>query len=66
MGGEHDFQLALTRDVIGSTLRTVDFQSFSRYDYVSRATLAEMTGEILLEESFRLIGDAAIRAGRGE
>ena len=31
------------------------FQSFPRYDYVSRTSLGEMTGEILIEKSLELV-----------
>jgi hypothetical protein len=31
-------------------LTKVDFNSFKRYDYVSRTSLGEMTGEIYIQE----------------
>ena len=39
----------------GYILTKVDFQSFPRYDYVSRTSLGEMTGEILIEKSLEFV-----------
>ncbi len=39
----------LTNDAFGYILTKVDFNSFKRYEYVSRTSLGEMTGEILIE-----------------
>jgi hypothetical protein len=36
----------------------VDFHSFARYDYVSRVSLGEMTGEILIQNALDLIQKA--------
>ena len=55
MGGKHAFLFGLTNDAFGYILTKVDFQSFPRYDYVSRVSLGEMTGEILIEESLKLV-----------
>jgi hypothetical protein len=49
MSGKHNFLFGLTNDAFGYILTKVDFQSFPRYDYVSRVSLGEMTGEILIE-----------------
>jgi hypothetical protein len=40
-------------------LTKVDFQSLPRYDYVSRMSLGEMTGEILIEKSLELVNKAS-------
>lgn len=45
----------LTNDAFGYILTKVDFKSFPRYDYVSRTSLGEMTGEILIEASLGLV-----------
>ena len=58
MRGEHNLLFGLTNDAFGYILTKVDFQSFPRYDYVSRTSLGEMTGEILIERSLRLVNDA--------
>lgn len=49
MRGEHTLLFGLTNDAFGYIMTKVDFQSFRRYDYISRTSLGEMTGEILLE-----------------
>ena len=49
------FLLGLTNDAFGYILAKVDFNSFKRYEYVSRTSLGENTGEILMEESLALI-----------
>ena len=55
MGGEHHLLFGLTHDAFGYILTKVDFHSFPRYDYVSRTSLGEMTGEILIEQALQLI-----------
>ena len=44
------FLFGLTNDAFGYILTKVDFNSFRRYDYVSRTSLGEMTGEIYISE----------------
>lgn len=55
MHGKHNLLFGLTNDAFGYILTKVDFNSFSRYDYVSETSLGEHTGEILIEESLKLI-----------
>ncbi len=55
MRGQHNLLFGLTHDGLGYMMTKVDFQSFPRYDYISRTSLGEMTGEILMEESLKLI-----------
>src|SRR5262249_35500807 len=55
MRGKHNLLFGLTNDAFGYILTKVDFQSFPRYDYVSRTSLGEMTGEILIEKSLELV-----------
>src|SRR5690606_39640569 len=50
MPTEHAFLLGLTNDAFGYILTREDFDSFKRYDYVSRTSLGEMTGEIYIRE----------------
>lgn len=50
LAGEHPFLFGLTNDAFGYILTEVDFNSFKRYDYVSRTSLGEMTGEIYIKE----------------
>lgn len=55
MRGEHNFLFGLTNDAFGYILTKVDFNSFPRYEYVSRVSLGEMTGEILIQNALDLI-----------
>ncbi len=55
MRGEHNMLFGLTNDALGYILTQVDFESFPRYSYISRTSLGEMTGEILIREWLALI-----------
>lgn len=55
MNGEHNLLFGLTNDAFGYILTKYDFASFPRYDYVSRTSLGEMTGEILVEKSLEFV-----------
>jgi len=55
MRGTHNLLFGLTNDAFGYILTKVDFQSFPRYEYVSRTSLGEMTGEILIEKSLEFV-----------
>jgi hypothetical protein len=55
MHGQHNLLFGLTNEAFGYILTKVDFQSFPRYDYVSRTSLGEMTGEILIEKSLEFV-----------
>ncbi len=55
MKGEHNFLFGLTNDAFGYILTKVDFNSFKRYDYITRTGLGEMTGEIYIEEALDLV-----------
>lgn len=55
MRGAHNLLFGLTNDALGYILTKVDFNSFPRYEYVSRTSLGEMTGEILIENWLDLI-----------
>ena len=50
MGTDHAFLFGLTNDAFGYMLTKVDFNSFERYNYVTRTSLGEMTGEIYIDE----------------
>ena len=41
MRGKHNLLFGLTNDAFGYILTKVDFNSFPRYDYVSRTSLGE-------------------------
>jgi len=55
MHGKHNLLFGLTNDALGYILTKVDYNSFERYDYISRTSLGEMTGEIFIEEALNLI-----------
>ena len=55
MHGTHNLLFGLTNDAFGYILTKVDFQSFPRYEYVSRTSLGEMTGEILIDKSLEFV-----------
>jgi len=55
MHGEHNMLLGLTNDAFGYILTKVDFNSFERYDYISRTSLGEMTGEIFVDEALKFV-----------
>ncbi len=59
MHGRHNLLFGLTNDAFGYILTKVDFNSFPRYDYVSRTSLGEQTGEILMEKSLELVNSSA-------
>ena len=50
MTTDQAFLFGLTNDAFGYILTKVDFNSFKRYEYVSRTSLGEMTGEIYIRE----------------
>jgi hypothetical protein len=52
------FLFGLTNDAYGYMLTKVDFNSFRRYDYVSRTSLGEMTGEIYMEQALKLVKES--------
>jgi hypothetical protein len=58
MRGQHNFLFGLTNDAFGYILAKEDFASFRRYDYVTRTSLGERTGEILVAEALKFINEA--------
>jgi hypothetical protein len=57
MHGEQNFLLGLTNDAFGYILTKVDFNSFERYNYISRTSLGEMTGEILIDKTLKFVDE---------
>lgn len=55
MGGEHQMLLGLTNDAFGYILTKYDWNSFRRYDYITRTCLGEMTGEIFVDEALEMV-----------
>ncbi len=55
MRGRNNLLFGLTNDAFGYILTRVDYQSFPRYEYISRTSLGENTGEILIQSALELI-----------
>ena len=55
MRGEHNLLFGLTNDAFGYILTEVDFASFPRYDYISRVSLGEKTGEIFINNALKMV-----------
>lgn len=55
MNTAYPFLFGLTNDAFGYILSRVDYGSFERYNYITRTSLGEETGEILINESLKLI-----------
>ena len=58
MPTEQAFLLGLTNDAMGYILTPEDFNSFKRYNYISRTSLGEMTGDIYVREVLDLINES--------
>ena len=63
MRGQHNFLFGLTNDAFGYILTKEDFNSFKRYDYVSRTSLGELTGETLVNSALELVNSAPAQNG---
>ncbi|MBN2316823.1 MAG: hypothetical protein JXM79_23040 [Sedimentisphaerales bacterium] len=55
MHGKHNLLLGLTNDAFGYMMVKVDWNSFERYDYITRTCLGEMTGEIFIEKALEFM-----------
>jgi hypothetical protein len=55
MKTDQPFLFGLTNDAFGYMLTKEDFNSFKRYEYISRTSLGEMTGEIYSREALKMI-----------
>ncbi len=58
MHGEHNLLFGLTNDAYGYILTREDYDSFKRYSYVSRTSLGERTGTILVDEALNFVNDS--------
>lgn len=63
MKTEAPFLFGLTNDAFGYILTRVDFNSFKRYDYISRTSLGENTGEILIDNALQMIAENPAAVG---
>ena len=57
MHTKYPFLFGLTNDAYGYMLTKVDFNSFKRYDYISKTSLGENTGEIYINAALKLIAE---------
>ena len=64
MHGRHNFLFGLTNDAFGYILTKEDFDSFDRYNYITRTCLGERTGELLVRRLLEL-ADACSRPTAG-
>ncbi len=58
MKTDQPFLFGLTNDAFGYIISKEDFNSFERYNYVSRTSPGEMTGEIYGKEALKFIGES--------
>ena len=63
MKTKYPFLFGLTNDAFGYMLTKVDFNSFKRYEYVSKTSLGEMTGEIYINEALKLLAESPAATG---
>jgi hypothetical protein len=55
MHGQHNLLFGLTNDAFGYILTKVDWNSFERYDYITRTSLGERTGEIFIDRALAFV-----------
>ncbi|HNQ90049.1 MAG TPA: hypothetical protein PKM73_15645 [Verrucomicrobiota bacterium] len=58
MRGEHNLLFGLANDALGYIMAKEDYDSFKRYEYISRTSLGERTGVIFVEEALKLVGES--------
>src|SRR6266568_595549 len=58
MHGQSNLLFGLTNDAFGYILTKEDYLSFERYDYVSRTSLGERTGEVLVDEALKFVNES--------
>jgi DNA-binding MarR family transcriptional regulator len=55
MKTKNPFLFGITKDAKGYIITKEDFNSFKRYNYISRTSLGERTAEIVINEALELI-----------
>ncbi len=55
MHGENNFLFGLTNDAFGYMMVKEDFQSFDRYEYISRTCLGENTADLYVEQALAYV-----------
>jgi hypothetical protein len=61
MSGKHNLLFGLTNDALGYILTKEDWNSFERYNYITRTSLGEATAEIYINKAIQLINESAIK-----
>jgi len=64
MNTEQPFLFGLTNDAFGYMLSKEDFGGFERYNYITRTSLGEMTGEIYETEALKLVSESPKPTGK--
>jgi hypothetical protein len=62
MNSSQPFMFGLTNDAFGYIITKEDFNGFKRYEYISRTSLGEMTGEIYETEALKFIAESPAAA----
>jgi hypothetical protein len=57
MHGQNNLLFGLTNDAFGYMLTKEDYDSFKRYAYITRTSLGEYTGEILVTEALKFVDE---------
>jgi len=55
MYGNSNFLFGLTNDAFGYMMVKEDWMSFDRYNYVSRTSLGETTGDLYIEQALKFV-----------
>jgi hypothetical protein len=66
MRGRNNLLFGLTNDAFGYILTKEDYDSFKRYEYVSRTSLGERTGEILVQEALKFVAESPLPETKAE
>ncbi|HLW50913.1 MAG TPA: hypothetical protein VKZ78_08065, partial [Sphingobacteriaceae bacterium] len=66
MDTQFPFLFGLTNDAFGYMMAKVDYDSFRKYDYITRTSLGEMTAEIYMKEALELVGKLRVEVGMEE
>ena len=59
MNTQHQFLFGLTNDAFGYILTKEDFNSFKTYNYITRTSLGEKTGDIIINAAMDLINKSS-------
>lgn len=62
MRGQHNLLFGLTNDAFGYIMTREDFDSFKRYAYITRTSLGERAGTILVDEALRFVAESTAPA----